>query len=123
MSDLSRLVDAPGAPYLGLRRSGVSRSPAAAAQRAAAPLRRRYAGMIVHHGVGRNGRDYRDYWLRLVNEAGILAIAVEFTEEAFPDYLWYHFGNLHDGRARRTRASNGPMASTNDCSPRCASRG
>ena len=50
----------------------------------------------MHHGVGRNGRDYRDYWLRLVNEAGILAIAVEFTEEAFPDYLWYHFGNLHD---------------------------
>ena len=52
--------------------------------------------LIVHHGVGRNGRDYRDYWLRLVDEAGILAIAIEFTEEAFPDYLWYHFGNLYD---------------------------
>jgi hypothetical protein len=52
--------------------------------------------LIVHHGVGRNGRDYRDYWLREVDAAGILAIAIEFTEEAFPDYLWYHFGNLHD---------------------------
>jgi hypothetical protein len=52
--------------------------------------------LIVHHGVGRNGRDYRDYWLRLVDAAGILAIAIEFTETAFPDYLRYHFGNLHD---------------------------
>jgi poly(3-hydroxybutyrate) depolymerase len=52
--------------------------------------------LIVHHGVGRNGRDYRDYWLRLVDEIGILAIAIEFTEAAFPDYLWYHFGNRHD---------------------------
>jgi hypothetical protein len=52
--------------------------------------------LLVHHGVGRNGADYRDYWLRLVDEAGILAIAIEFPEAAFPDYLWYHFGNLHD---------------------------
>ena len=22
--------------------------------------------------------------------------SIEFTEAAFPDYLWYHFGNLHD---------------------------
>ena len=41
-------------------------------------------------------RDYRDYWLRLVDEIGVMAIAIEFTEAAFPDYLWYHFGNLHD---------------------------
>jgi poly(3-hydroxybutyrate) depolymerase len=52
--------------------------------------------LIVHHGIGRNGRAYRDYWLRLVDELGILAIAIEFTETAFPDYLWYHFGNLRD---------------------------
>jgi hypothetical protein len=52
--------------------------------------------LLVHHGVGRNGEDYRDYWLRQVDEAGILAIAIEFPEAAFPDYLWYHFGNLHD---------------------------
>src|SRR5215475_4504812 len=40
--------------------------------------------VIVHHGVGRNGRDYRDYWLRLVDAAGVLAIAIEFTEQHFP---------------------------------------
>jgi hypothetical protein len=51
--------------------------------------------VIVHHGVGRNGRDYRDYWLGLVDDIGVLAIAIEFTERHFPDYLWYHFGNRH----------------------------
>jgi hypothetical protein len=25
--------------------------------------------LFVHHGVGRNDRDYRDYWLNLVDEA------------------------------------------------------
>jgi poly(3-hydroxybutyrate) depolymerase len=51
--------------------------------------------VLVHHGVRRNGADYRDYWLPLVDELGVLAISVEFTEEAFPEYLWYNFGNLH----------------------------
>jgi hypothetical protein len=54
--------------------------------------------LFVHHGVGRNGADYRDYWLRLVDAAGILAISIEFSEAAFPEYLWYHFGNLRDER-------------------------
>jgi hypothetical protein len=44
--------------------------------------------LLVHHGVGRNGADYRDYWLNLVEETGVLAIAIEFPEESFPDYLW-----------------------------------
>ncbi|MGC2199537.1 MAG: hypothetical protein WA633_05230 [Stellaceae bacterium] len=50
----------------------------------------------MHHGVRRNGRDYRDYWLYLVAQAGVPAISVEFLEASFPEYLWYHFGNLHD---------------------------
>jgi poly(3-hydroxybutyrate) depolymerase len=53
--------------------------------------------LFVHHGVGRNGADYRDYWLRAVDEIGVFVIAPEFSEEFFPDYLWYHFGNRHDG--------------------------
>lgn len=56
--------------------------------------------LIVHHGVGRNGRDYRDYWLPMVNAIGVLVIAIEFTEQDFPDYLWYHFGNLHDEQGK-----------------------
>ena len=51
--------------------------------------------LLVHHGVARNGRDYRDYWAPLVDAVGVLAIAVEFSEAAFPEYLWYNFGNLH----------------------------
>jgi poly(3-hydroxybutyrate) depolymerase len=52
--------------------------------------------LFVHHGVGRNGAAYRDYWLPLVEQTGILAIALEFPEESFPDYLRYHFGNMHN---------------------------
>jgi poly(3-hydroxybutyrate) depolymerase len=57
--------------------------------------------LFVHHGVGRNGADYRDYWLPLAEDFGVLAIAIEFPEESFPDYLRYHFGNMRneDGSA------------------------
>jgi hypothetical protein len=51
--------------------------------------------LFVHHGVGRNGRDYRDYWLPHVDAGRMLAIAIEFPEASFPEYLWYNFGNLH----------------------------
>ena len=34
----------------------------------------------MHHGVRRNGRDYRDYGLDLVKKAGVLAIAIEYPE-------------------------------------------
>jgi poly(3-hydroxybutyrate) depolymerase len=52
--------------------------------------------LFVHHGVGRNGAAYRDYWLPLVERHDLLAIAIEFPEDSFPDYLRYHFGNLHN---------------------------
>ena len=51
--------------------------------------------VFVHHGVARNGPDYRDYWLPHVDLGGFLAIAIEFPEASFPEYLWYNFGNLH----------------------------
>jgi hypothetical protein len=50
--------------------------------------------LFVHHGVGRNGRDYRDFWLPHVDAGAMLVIAVEFPEASFPEYLWYNFGNL-----------------------------
>jgi hypothetical protein len=98
MTDLSCLVEAPGAHSLAYTDRAFPDQPLLL--HSARP--RRYdAGtpvLFVHHGVGRNGRDYRDYWLRLVDDIDVLAIAVEFTEAAFPEYLWYHFGNLHDGK-------------------------
>jgi hypothetical protein len=51
--------------------------------------------VFVHHGVTRNGPDYRDYWLPHVDAGAMLAIAIEFPEASFPEYLWYNFGNLH----------------------------
>ena len=96
MSDLSPLVAAPGAHSM---RHGDPAFPYRPLWLHSARPRRFDAMtpiVIVHHGVGRNGRDYRDYWLRLVDEAGLFAIAIEFTEQHFPDYLWYHFGNRHD---------------------------
>ena len=96
MTDLSRLVDAPGAHSLPYVDPAFPERPLVL--HAARP--RQFAAdtpvLFVHHGVGRNGAAYRDYWLELVDEAGILAIALEFPEASFPEYLWYHFGNLHD---------------------------
>ncbi len=51
--------------------------------------------LFVHHGVARNGRDYRDYWLPHVDAGRMLVIAIEFPEASFPEYLWYNFGNLN----------------------------
>jgi hypothetical protein len=94
--DLSRLVKTPGAnsmPYLDAAFPDRPLMLHAARPRHYAPDT---PVLLVHHGVGRNGAAYRDHWLELVDEAGILAIALEFSEAAFPEYLWYHFGNLHD---------------------------
>ena len=52
--------------------------------------------LFVHHGINRNGYDYRDYWLPLVDETGVLVIAPEFSKESFPGSRWYNFGNLRD---------------------------
>jgi hypothetical protein len=52
--------------------------------------------LFVHHGRGRNGEDYRDYWMPLVDEADILVIAPEFSDVSFPGSRWYNHGNLLD---------------------------
>ena len=49
--------------------------------------------LFVHHGVNRNGDDYRDFWLPLVDEADVLVIAPTFPNEGFPGAGWYNFGN------------------------------
>jgi len=100
MIDLSPLLPAPGAHSLRYFDPAFPTQPLllhSACPREATPDT---PVLIVHHGVGRNGRDYRDYWMRVVDDVGIIAIAIEFTEDAFPDYLWYHFGNLHDDNGK-----------------------
>ena len=95
MTDLSPLVAAAGAhsiPYFDPAFPGRQLILHSARPRhfdANTPI------LFVHHGVARNGEAYRDYWLHHVEEAGILAISIEFPEATFPEYLWYNFGNLH----------------------------
>jgi hypothetical protein len=96
MTELKSLVDTPGAsslPYVDLAFPDRPLMLHAARPRkydSETPV------LFVHHGVRRNGEDYRDYWLDLVDDAGVLAISIEFSEASFPEYLWYHFGNLHN---------------------------
>jgi len=52
--------------------------------------------LFVHHGVLRNGGDYRDYWLSLVDEADVLVVVPEFSDESFPGASFYNFGNRTD---------------------------
>ena len=52
--------------------------------------------LFVHHGVNRNGDDYRDFWLPLVDAAGLLVVAPEFPAAFFPGSPWYNFGNRAD---------------------------
>ena len=95
MSDLSRLIAAPGAnalPYFDPAFPGRQLILHSARPRRYDPST---PVLFVHHGVARNGEAYRDYWLNHVDEAGILAISIEFPEATFPEYLWYNFGNLH----------------------------
>jgi poly(3-hydroxybutyrate) depolymerase len=96
MTELKSLVDTPGASSLPYVDPAFPDQPL---ELHAARPRKYDTGtpvLFVHHGVRRNGKDYRDYWLDLVDEAGVLAISIEFSEESFPEYLWYHFGNLHN---------------------------
>jgi len=99
--NLTRLIDSPGAhsvdwfdeAFPGKRLGLHAACPGGYAPDT--PL------LFVHHGVGRNGASYRDYWLPLAEAEKILVVAIEFPEEGFPDYLRYHFGNMHneDGSA------------------------
>ncbi len=52
--------------------------------------------LFVHHGVNRNGDDYRDFWLPLVDAADLLVIAPEFPARDFPGSHWYNYGNRTD---------------------------
>jgi hypothetical protein len=95
MTDLSQLAAAPGSmslPYFDPAfpdRQLLLHSARPAMWHPGMPI------LFVHHGVARNGRDYRDYWLPHTDKCGILVIAIEFPEATFPEYLWYNFGNLH----------------------------
>jgi hypothetical protein len=94
--DLWELVARPGANSLSWHDAEFPEQPLLLHTARPREYTPRTPMVFVHHGVGRNGQDYRDYWLPLARETGVLALAIEFTEVSFPDYLRYHFGNLHN---------------------------
>ena len=100
MTDLRALTARPGAndlPYEDPHLPGHPLTLRSARPRHCTP---ETPVVFVHHGVLRNGGDYRDFWLPLVDEAGVLAIVPEFSNDAFPGSLWYNFGNRTDGEGR-----------------------
>jgi len=56
--------------------------------------------LFAHHGDLRNGGDYRDYWLPLVDEAKFLVVVPEFAPSAYPGPAWYNLGNRVDENGR-----------------------
>jgi len=96
MTDLSALITAGGMASLPYHdpafpeRTLILHSAGPAITRPDTPV------LFVHHGVARNGRDYRDYWIDHARAFDLLVVSIEFPEAGFPEYLWYNFGNLHD---------------------------
>ena len=119
MTELTRLVDTAGANSLSYIDPAFPESPDGIARRAASRIRSPDAGCVCPSGVNRNGRDYRNYWLELVDEVGILNLR-RIPRGVVPEYLWYHFGNLHLKTARPTRVKPGPLGSTRGYSNSCA---
>lgn len=52
--------------------------------------------VIVQHGQSRNGREYCDAWIPTADEAGLLAIAITFPKDGWPDALTYNNGHVLD---------------------------
>ena len=52
--------------------------------------------VMVFHGNNRNASEYRDHWIPLAEEKGLLIIAPEFTDASFPGSLEYMLGGVFD---------------------------
>ena len=50
--------------------------------------------LFVMHGIKRNADTYRDNWIKLADEKGILVIVPEFTQDRFPGSRAYNNGNV-----------------------------
>ena len=67
---------------------------------------RRITPVCCAHGVLRNGGDYRDFWLPLVDEADLLVMVPEFSNEAFPAHAATFRQPRRRGKARPARAAD-----------------
>ncbi len=57
--------------------------------------------IMVMHGVGRNGREYRDQWRALSELQQFLLVVPEFSRADFPGAEHYNLGGVFDQDGRR----------------------
>src|SRR5271170_5196738 len=102
LSDLRELVAQPGANEALYEDNFLPGRPVLL--RSARPVKysRAMPLLFVHHGDLRNGNDFRNFWLPLVDETQLLVIAPEFSTASYPGAAWYNLGNRvdADGRVR-----------------------
>ncbi|MEO3474799.1 alpha/beta hydrolase [Roseomonas sp. CAU 1739] len=68
----------------------------AAAYTADAPV------VIVQHGMGRNGDEYRDFWIEAADRHGLLILAPTFANKTHPGAEPYNNGGVLDGAGEAT---------------------
>lgn len=58
--------------------------------------------VLVHHGMGRNGDDYRDFWIEAAERHRLLIVAPTFSDAAWPGAPLYNNGHVRrdDGTVR-----------------------
>lgn len=54
--------------------------------------------VVVLHGLNRDADKYRDNWVALSQEHGLLILTPEFSQAQFPGSETYNFGNMIDER-------------------------
>lgn len=64
--------------------------------------------VLVLHGMGRNGDEYRDFWIEAADRHGLLIVAPTFSDAAYPGPELYNNGHVLDAAgAVRPRAEWG----------------
>lgn len=53
--------------------------------------------LVVMHGVGRDGEEYRSDWEDLVDNRNVLVLVPEFSDDHYPGSEAYNLGNVVDG--------------------------
>jgi poly(3-hydroxybutyrate) depolymerase len=54
--------------------------------------------VIVQHGMGRNGDEYRDFWVEAADRHNLLIVAPTFSNEFFPGAELYNNGHVLDAQ-------------------------
>ncbi|MGG5811756.1 alpha/beta hydrolase [Falsiroseomonas sp. CW058] len=56
--------------------------------------------VLVQHGMGRNGDEYRDFWVPAADRHGLLVVATTFAKADWPEAEHYNNGLVLDGQGR-----------------------